>query len=78
MPDQPRIEHGTDAGDRTFRCESEMPVSKTEVADWHFRAGALDRLLPPWQDVRVIEDSGPLRPGVETVLSVPIAPLVRK
>lgn len=78
MPDQPRIEHGTDAGDRTFRCESEMSASKSEVADWHFRAGALDRLLPPWQDVRVIEDSGPLRPGVETVLSVPIAPFVRK
>ncbi|MCP4014119.1 MAG: TIGR01777 family protein [Phycisphaeraceae bacterium] len=78
MPDQPRIEHGTDAGDRTFRCESGMRVSKTEVADWHFRAGALDRLLPPWQDVRVIEDSGPLRAGVETVLSVPIAPFVRK
>ncbi len=78
MRDQPRIEHGTDAGDRTFRCESEMPASKSEVADWHFRAGALDRLLPPWQDVRVIEDSGPLRPGVETVLSVPIAPFVRK
>lgn len=78
MPDQPRIEHGTDAGDRTFRCESGMAASKKEIADWHFRAGALDRLLPPWQDVRVIEDSGPLRPGVETVLSVPIAPFVRK
>lgn len=78
MPDQPRIEHGTDAGDRTFRCESETSASKTEVAAWHFRAGALDRLLPPWQDVRVIEDSGPLRTGVETVLSVPIAPFVRK
>ena len=70
--------HGTAGGRRTFTHQSEMPVPHSALADWHFRSGALDRLLPPWQDVRVIEDSGPLRAGAETVLSVPLAPGIRK
>ncbi len=70
--------HGTSGSSRTFAHESVMPVPSADLAAWHFRSGALDRLLPPWQDVRVIEDSGPLREGAETVLSVPLAPGVRK
>ena len=70
--------HASAGGSRTFTHQSEMPVPHSALADWHFRCGALDRLLPPWQDVRVIEDSGPLRAGAETVLSVPLAPGIRK
>lgn len=71
------MNHDRQGADRIFRAASPFPCDPAVLADWHFRAGALDRLLPPWQDVRVVEDSGPLVAGAETVLSVPLGP-VRK
>ncbi|MFM8733156.1 MAG: SRPBCC family protein, partial [Phycisphaerales bacterium] len=32
-----------------------MPVDARTLADWHFRAGAIDRLLPPWEEVEVLQ-----------------------
>lgn len=67
--------HARTGSNRTFRHESRISAPVADLADWHFRQGALDRLLPPWQDVRVIEDAGPMRVGAETVLSVPLGPI---
>lgn len=58
-----------------------LPVSATEACAWHARSGALNRLLPPWQDVRVIAATP--APGTSTVLadggrvtlSIPVGPL---
>ncbi len=66
-----------DAG-RRFLCRSTIASSVASLADWHFRRGALDRLLPPWQDVRVEQDAGAMRTGAETVLSVPLGPLRKR
>lgn len=41
-----------------------------EVFAWHTRPGALARLLPPWQPVRIIKESRSLEAG-ETVLGLP-------
>lgn len=40
-----------------------MPVPASVLSDWHFRDGALDRLLPPWQQVHVLERPGALVDG---------------
>ena len=72
-----RLNHDRQGSDRIFRAESQFPVSAQTLAEWHFRSGALDRLLPPWQDVRVVQDAGPMKVGAETVLSVPIGPIRR-
>jgi uncharacterized protein (TIGR01777 family) len=40
------------------------------VFDWHARPGALTRLLPPWQPVRVMQESLSLRDG-EAVIGLP-------
>ena len=61
------IDHTREGVDRRFLCRGRMPVPVGELADWHFRPGALDRLIPPWQDVRVVQDAGPMRVGAETV-----------
>ena len=71
------LSHDRRGSDRSFRAESEFPVSAETLSEWHFRPGALDRLLPPWQDVRVVRDAGPMRVGAETELSVPIGPIRR-
>lgn len=50
-----------------FVARSPMPVSREDLFAWHARPGAIDRLLPPWQPVRV-EQPGGIRDGDEVVL----------
>ena len=53
---------------REFQLDLPDPV---DVAfDWHRRPGGLARLLPPWQSVRIIRESGSLRDGT-AVLGLP-------
>ncbi|HSI26827.1 MAG TPA: TIGR01777 family oxidoreductase [Aeromicrobium sp.] len=51
-----------------FRLDVADPVDV--VFDWHRRTGALARLLPPWQPVRIVQEAADLRDGV-TVLGFP-------
>lgn len=53
-----------------FRYSSVITAPVEEVFDWHQRPGALPRLLPAWQPVRVIESATSLREGT-TVLGMP-------
>ncbi|MGH3096206.1 MAG: TIGR01777 family oxidoreductase [Streptosporangiales bacterium] len=46
----------------------DAPVS--EVFAWHARPGAIQRLTPPWQPVRVVAEAGSLRDG-RAVLGFP-------
>jgi uncharacterized protein (TIGR01777 family) len=52
-----------------------MPVSAAALWDWHARPGALERLTPPWDRVRVVERTGALEDGARVTLSVPIGPM---
>ena len=47
----------------TFVRSSLMPVPADQLAEWHFRAGAIDRLLPPWERVEVLERPGAMADG---------------
>lgn len=40
-----------------------VPFSVDEVFAWHERPGALPRLLPPWQPIRVLREPVNLRDG---------------
>jgi hypothetical protein len=59
---------------RRFELETELPVSANEAYSWHLRRGALERLTPPWERVRVLERQGDLSGGTVT-LEVPIGPI---
>lgn len=59
----------------TFTRSTPMPVPAIELAAWHERPGALQRLLPPWLDVHVLSSDGGVQDGDVTVLAVPIGPL---
>ena len=51
-----------------FQKQSTFSCTAKELYRWHERAGALQRLLPPWEDTAVIERSGGLGAGGKTLL----------
>lgn len=51
-------------------CSSVLDAPLREVFDWHARPGALVRLSPPWQPVRVVREAASLRDGT-AVLGLP-------
>ncbi len=52
-----------------FQQECALPVARDSLAAWHFAPGAIQRLLPPWQAVRVIQND-PLANGSITELQL--------
>lgn len=47
-----------------------MPVPVQPLADWHFRAGALERLMPAFAQAKVLEHPGAIAEGAVTRLQV--------
>ncbi|HEY3683348.1 MAG TPA: TIGR01777 family oxidoreductase [Streptosporangiaceae bacterium] len=52
-----------DATRRGIVTSQELAAPVEEVFGWHERPGALTRLTPPWQPVRVVREAGSLRDG---------------
>ncbi len=48
----------TQTGKSTFTYHSTYPCSAKELYLWHSREGALQRLLPTWQKIKIIKQSG--------------------
>ena len=46
-----------------FIHEKELPFPVDRVWDWHMRPGALERLMPPWEDARVVGRDGGIDDG---------------
>ncbi len=46
---------------------SVIDAGRDEVFSWHTRPGAVTRLTPPWQPVRVLREAGSLRDGRATL-----------
>ena len=53
---------------------SPLPVSAETAFAWHTRPGALQRLVPPWQHVEILQ-APPLAEGSRTVLRLGLGPL---
>ncbi|MCB9883637.1 MAG: TIGR01777 family protein [Planctomycetes bacterium] len=60
-----------------FQRSVDLPVSSQEAYDWHARPGAFERLLPPWQGLRV-ERAPRVEEGFEAVFRVRIGPFWRR
>lgn len=61
----------------TARFDSLLPVSKSDAFSWHARPGALQRLTPPWERVRVLShEGGGIEPGTRVVMRLGF-PLLR-
>jgi len=63
---------------QSVEYRSPIGVSQQELFAWHERDGAFERLVPPWEDICVIEKKGGIRDGDETTLSVKLGPIRKK
>ncbi len=59
-----------------YRRDHPIPHDAETAFDWHGREGAIERLLPPWQNVRVVETTGGIAdPGSEVELETAFGPI---
>lgn len=58
----------------TFIRRVRIAVSAEEAFAWHARPGALERLTPPWENVRVVGGSGGVNDGAQVEMLVRIGP----
>lgn len=59
-----------------FERTVELPASAETAFAWHERPGALERLTPPWERVRIVAREGDgLRPGSRVTLVNRVGPL---
>jgi hypothetical protein len=53
----------------------EIDAPRDEVFAWHARPGAFERLVPPWERLRVLERAGGIEDGARTVLEMRAGPV---
>ena len=58
-----------------FLHEHRLPFPVRQVFDWHMRPGALERLLPPWEEAKVVERKGAISDGGTVHLKVRRGPI---
>lgn len=59
----------------TFERQTSLPASVAEAFAWHERPGALDRLIPPWENVQVEQRPEGIQNGARVVLLNRMGPL---
>lgn len=57
-----------------FALASSLPVPADEAFAWHERPGAFERLVPPWERIRILGRQGSIAPGGRLVLAVKRGP----
>ena len=53
-----------------FKKRSVIDVPAEAVFQWHKRPGAFTRLTPPWEQLRLISQTGGIRDGARVELEV--------
>lgn len=56
--------------DPCFTASSLFPCSASQLHAWHSRPGALERLIPPWEQTHVVAREGGIDPGGRVVLAM--------
>ncbi len=58
-----------------FAARSPLPVSADELYCWHARAGAFQRLMPPWEQLRLVQQSGGIADGARVAFDIRQGPV---
>jgi len=51
-----------------FKSTVDLPVNVQEAFNYHEREGALQRLIPPWENVEIESSDGSIKPGAKVVI----------
>lgn len=54
----------------SFVYRSRIPASADDVFDWHLRPGAFERLVPPWEHIRVVDRGNGVAEGSRVELEL--------
>jgi len=60
---------------QTFEKATAVPVSAERLYEWHMRPGALEDLVPPGQQVDILEEPDELCEGAELTMKVYFGPI---
>lgn len=60
---------------RRFFASTEIGSPAEEVFAWHMRPGAFERLVPPWESVRVVSRDPAMAEGSRVVLELRVGPV---
>lgn len=61
-----------------FEFQTRIPAPAGTVFDWHARPGAFTRLIPPWEDVRLVSQTGGIEDGGRVELELRVGPVRRR
>ncbi len=61
-----------------FVYKSLIPAPAKEVFNWHKRAGAFERLAPPWVDLKILNRQGGIEDGAFVELAISNGPITIK
>ncbi len=61
--------------DRTFERTSHLDADAREVYDWHVRPGAFERLVPPWEPVRLQGRAAAIAAGEQQTVRFQLGPV---
>ena len=67
-----------DSGMSAFERRSRIEVPAERLGAWHFRAGAIHRLIPPWERIDVEEEAAPLVDGARARIVIRKGPIRTK
>lgn len=63
------------SGRERYERRSPMPVDAAALGAWHFRAGAIHRLIPPWERIEVRREAAPLVDGARAEIVIRKGPI---
>jgi ligand-binding SRPBCC domain-containing protein len=59
------------SGACSFQKISHFDEPAESLGEWHFRSGAIHRLIPPWESIRVLREASPLVDGARAEFGIP-------
>jgi len=62
----------------TFETTLDCPVSAAELYAWHARSGAFERLLPPWERVKLVGLAARITNGARQTMELSVGPLTKR
>jgi ligand-binding SRPBCC domain-containing protein len=63
------------SGAMWFERVSRIDCTPAELGEWHFRAGAIHRLVPPWESIEVVREASPLVDGAIAEIRIRKGPI---